>query len=551
MLVTFAQGRCTSTRWYGSRGAGAVNAARRQVAAGASSAMRAVGDVDVRRVEVVAHVVAAGARRGDRGGPRAEERVEHDVADVGVEPDEAARAARPGTAPGACTRRALSGRISHTSSVDARNSSLVIVDSCGSPTVWRASSGRGARSNRPFDAIDDTLGEVAQHRVRRLHVRAERARPRRALRLHPDDLAAQQQRELVLQDRGDVARERPVRLAAEVGDVHRDAPAGLEHPHAFGEDVAQHREVLEVASPGCRLRRGRARTPCPRSTAVTSRPARPSCRRPACMSRASPQIRSSRPRAHGLTVSSSRDLRRREPRVEVAGVVALAVARAEGPGPCRHRRTVPERSAGGRTASGGGATRAGRRPRRRHAPRPPRSRRRVSRRRRHRRRHRSPRAPGSAGCRRRHRRDGARRRRGRRPSSTTPAAPSFRRRPLAPSAAGSLGRRVRSPCATGRRGRWPAAAALPLAGGRRRRRVTGAATGAAAAAATCGDGGGSVGGGAQPTHRAEARRTPGAAPVPYRQPSTDAVAHRASRTRTAASTSSPSAAGAARKYAQY
>ena len=150
-----------------------------------------------------------------------------------------------GNGAGWLTRRARSGRISHTSSVDARNSSLLMSDSCGSPSFARSFAGM-ARSKRPFDAIDDALGEVAQHRVRRLHVRAERARSRRALRLHPHDLAAQQHGELVLQDRGDVTGQRAVRLATEVGDVHAHAPAGLEHPEALGEHVAQHGEVLEV-----------------------------------------------------------------------------------------------------------------------------------------------------------------------------------------------------------------------------------------------------------------------------------------------------------------
>ena len=78
------------------------------------------------------------------------------------------------------------------------------------------------------------------------------------------------------------------------------------------------------------------------------------------MSRASPQISVSAA-PHGLTVSSFEIFGGGEARVEVARVVALAVARSEGPRPRRHdRRTVPEGSAGR------GAPTAAAQPERRH-----------------------------------------------------------------------------------------------------------------------------------------------------------------------------------------
>src|SRR5262249_22489110 len=95
---------------------------------------------------------------------------------------------------------------------------------------------------------DDALGDVAQDGVRGREVRPDRDRTGRAARLPPDDLTPEEEREVVLQNAHDVAGERPVRLATEVGDVQGDAAAGLEHPAALGEDVTEHREVLEVGA---------------------------------------------------------------------------------------------------------------------------------------------------------------------------------------------------------------------------------------------------------------------------------------------------------------
>ena len=93
---------------------------------------------------------------------------------------------------------------------------------------------------------DHALGDVAKHRVGRAAEGAPCTRAGAALALLPDDLAAKEQLQPVLQDVDDVGAERSVGLAAEVGDVHRDAAAGLEHPHALGEDGLEHLEVLDV-----------------------------------------------------------------------------------------------------------------------------------------------------------------------------------------------------------------------------------------------------------------------------------------------------------------
>jgi hypothetical protein len=93
---------------------------------------------------------------------------------------------------------------------------------------------------------DDALGHVAQHRIGGRQVGADCDGAGRAAGLLPDDLAPEEEGEVVLEHAHDVAGQRAVRLAAEVRHVDRDAPAGLEHTPAFGEHVAQHRQVLEI-----------------------------------------------------------------------------------------------------------------------------------------------------------------------------------------------------------------------------------------------------------------------------------------------------------------
>ena len=90
------------------------------------------------------------------------------------------------------------------------------------------------------------LGEVSQDGVGRAAERAPRARAAGSIALLPHDLAPEEELEVVLEDADHVAGQAAVRLATEVGHVHRDAPARLEHALALGEDVAEHRQVLEV-----------------------------------------------------------------------------------------------------------------------------------------------------------------------------------------------------------------------------------------------------------------------------------------------------------------
>ena len=190
----------------------------------------AAGEVDVLGVEVVPDVPATVLGGGDERRARTHERVEHEVVLVGVQEDQAL-----GERDGERRRvlHALGALRRQVPDVEGRGHELVGVDR-------RASTGSRQRSrsrsrSRPVEASlardHDPLGDVAQHRVRRLAERAPRAVPGRADvadALAPDDLAAQQQAEVVLQDPDHVGREAPVRLAAEVRDVDRDAPARLE-----------------------------------------------------------------------------------------------------------------------------------------------------------------------------------------------------------------------------------------------------------------------------------------------------------------------------------
>ncbi|MEZ5297229.1 MAG: hypothetical protein R2697_13405 [Ilumatobacteraceae bacterium] len=123
-------------------------------------------------------------------------------------------------------------------------SSVLIVDSCGSPRRARSSADR-ARWNRPLLAT--ITRSVTSRRTGFVAVLNEpHATATGTGALLPDDLAAQEQPESVLQDVDHVGGERPVRLAAEVRDVDGDPPARLEHPHALGEHVVEQLEVLEV-----------------------------------------------------------------------------------------------------------------------------------------------------------------------------------------------------------------------------------------------------------------------------------------------------------------
>ena len=233
-----------------------------------SSRTRKPRDVDVGRVEVVADVTAVAPRRGDERGARAHERIEHEIVLVGVEVDQAPGQLDRERRRDATTRRALSGSMSHTSSVAAMNSSASIVFSDGRPRALAIGAAQRA-VEAALARDDDALGGVAQHRVRRrcgtIPTRSCRPRLRPCAR-RPRRAAAA---ELVLEDVDDVGREAAVRLAAEVRDVHRDAPARLELARALGEHVGEHLEVLDVRARARRRARAPPRTACPRSTAVT------------------------------------------------------------------------------------------------------------------------------------------------------------------------------------------------------------------------------------------------------------------------------------------
>ena len=120
----------------------------------------------------------SGGRSDRRNGRRArtEKRVEDDVVDVGVEADQAFGELDRERRRVVARARARSGRISHTSSVDARNSSLLM----SIRAAGRASFASSDRVNDRTTLRRDhhPLGQVAQHGVRRLHVGAERARCR-------------------------------------------------------------------------------------------------------------------------------------------------------------------------------------------------------------------------------------------------------------------------------------------------------------------------------------------------------------------------------------
>ena len=137
------------------------------------------GDLEVVRIEVVAHVATARARRRDHRGARAEERVEHDVAPVGVEVDqplgqldgERGRVADPAGA--------LGRDLPH---VEGRLHELVVA---GGVLRRQGALGSLLLRHRPIEATlagdDHALGEIAQRRVaglgRRCPTRTNRWRP--------------------------------------------------------------------------------------------------------------------------------------------------------------------------------------------------------------------------------------------------------------------------------------------------------------------------------------------------------------------------------------
>ena len=150
-----------------------------------------------------------------------------------------------GNGAGWSTRVALSGASSHTSSVASMNSSAVVVASDGRPSAVRFGP-LTARSKRPLLAITTRSVRSRSTGLAGCLNDPQAQLPPAPRALRQIDLAAQQQPQAVLQDPDDVGRQGSVGLAAEVGHVDGDAAAGLELGDALGEDVFEHREVLDV-----------------------------------------------------------------------------------------------------------------------------------------------------------------------------------------------------------------------------------------------------------------------------------------------------------------
>ncbi len=202
------------------------------------------GGADVALVDVEAYVVTIRADRRHCGAACTHERVEHEVAPIGVQLDESLRQLdgerRGVTHPSSALRVDLPdvGRPVHV---------VVAVDGVLEGQAFGLALGAGAGAvESALRGHDHALGEIAQHRVGRVLERSPGAVPRCALALAPDDLAAQEQPEVVLQDADHVGRQRAVRLAAEVGNVDGDATAWLELVDTYGEHLAKHLEVLAV-----------------------------------------------------------------------------------------------------------------------------------------------------------------------------------------------------------------------------------------------------------------------------------------------------------------
>jgi hypothetical protein len=93
---------------------------------------------------------------------------------------------------------------------------------------------------------DHALSRVSQDRVRRRLVGTPGTGAAGPTLLLPDNFASEQKAEIVLQNRGDVGSKAAIWLAAEVGNIDGQPTAGLERACALAQDVAQHREVLDV-----------------------------------------------------------------------------------------------------------------------------------------------------------------------------------------------------------------------------------------------------------------------------------------------------------------
>ena len=207
------------------------------------------------------------------------------------------------------------------------NSSAVVVATDGRPSLTRTGPLR-ARSKRPLLAITTRSVRSRSTGLAGCLEGAPGAVGARAAGLAPDHLAAQEQAEAVLQDPDHVGRQRAVGLAAEVGHVDGDAAARLELLDALGEDVLEHREVLDVGGRDVALAElglvGLPREVGRRGDHEGHR------RRPHAVHRAGVADVDLVDHAGGSTVSSALSIGRGEPAVEAAGVVVLPPGHAEG-----------------------------------------------------------------------------------------------------------------------------------------------------------------------------------------------------------------------------
>ena len=145
-------------------------------------------DLDVLRIEVVAHVAPPERGRGDERRTAAHERIENKVVLERVQPDQLLRKLDGERGRMTDPARALGGHVPH---VEGEGHEVF-----GHQCALEGKAGRLALLRRlrtveaAFAGDHDALGDVAQHRIRGAAERSPRTRRRRALALLPDELAA-------------------------------------------------------------------------------------------------------------------------------------------------------------------------------------------------------------------------------------------------------------------------------------------------------------------------------------------------------------------------
>ena len=232
----------------GDRGAGQVAASprlRADLVQPSTFVVEALlGKRHVAGVQVVPDSPAPGPEGGHKRAAGTQERVQHQVVAIGVEVDqpsgelhgEGSRVAHPGGLFGVYAPHVEGGLHELVGGDGALRRQAVALALCRRASPVEATL---AGDNHP-------LGHVPQHRVGGPPEGPPGHRSGGALGLLPDHLPPQQQAQFVLEDPDDVGRQAAVRLAAQVRHVDGDPPSGLHDPHALGEHVAEHLEVLEV-----------------------------------------------------------------------------------------------------------------------------------------------------------------------------------------------------------------------------------------------------------------------------------------------------------------